>query len=282
MITIILAGALLAAGAGEGGAEQLQKAAEKLTSAESYTFRVTTKSEGAPGGMTMAPPDADEPVTGEFQKSQPVHLKRGSNELFRLENHSVFKSGEGDWKPLDRPMGGRMGGGEGGRQRRPDSAGNEPGEGGENEGGGEPPRRRAGPNPLMAGFMLNSTPIPHRILTDIQKKVESVTTETKDGKTVFVAKLNAEGAQELNSARSGPWGQGRQGGGKPPENSGSIRVTTAASGEIEKIEIDSNTKFHGRDGQEFERNRKTTIEISNLGKTKVEVPKEAQAKLKTA
>lgn len=296
MLSVIALGFVLNAGVGvnDGAADQLAKACEKLGSTESYTFKVTTKSEGGTGGFT--PPDADEPVNGEFQKSHPIHLKRGTTEIYREKDQSVFKTAEGEWKTLERGMMGGPGGGRAGR--RPDGdggaggaggGGNEGGGGGGKEGGdeggggaggnrgGDRGGRGRGPNPQMSAFMLNGTQIPHQILGDIRKKVEDVTTETKDGKTIFSAKLTKEGALAL-SGSSGSFRGGRDGGGTPPEASGTLRVTTDASGAIEKIEIDSKTKFTFGE-REVERTRHSTMDLSNIDKTKVDVPKDVESKI---
>jgi hypothetical protein len=297
MFTLMCSSLVLCAGIGAGdGAADLAKACEKLASAENYSFKVTSKTEGS-GGFT--PPGSDEPIAGEYQKSHPIHLKRGSDEIYRDKDQAVFKDGS-EWKTLERPTfggprgGGRRGGdggGAGGDEGGAGGGGGEGSGGGDREGGGRSGRRGAGGpgGPQMGAFALNSTPVPGQIVNDVSKKVADVTTETKDGKTVYVAKLTPEGARDLSGGPGGPPTRGRrdggsgggagEGGGRAPEASGTLRITASADGQIEKIELDTKSKFSFGQDREFERHRTTTIELSNVGSTKVDVPKDADSKL---
>jgi hypothetical protein len=179
--------------------------------------------------------------------------------------------------------GGEAGGG--GRRRNRDGAGGGDGDDATpgNAGGGEGRRGGRGgtPNPAMAAISVNSTPIPHTILLDIAKKVESVMAEKSGTKTLYVGKLTTAAALEASGSGMGGPGSGRGGNNNtPPEASGTVRVLADANGVIEKIEIDSKTKFSFGEGREFERVRKTTIAVSDIGKTKVTVPKEVTEQLK--
>ncbi len=302
MLHVIVAGALLSLSGGDGAIDGLAKSTESIVTTESYTFRVTTKSEGDafPGTGDGAPAGADEPVVGEFQKSHPIHLKRGSQEVYRTESETLYKGADGKWQTLDRRMGSRRGGSRGGRGEGGGSGSGSPGgaegggaggEGGDAAGGGQDDgngspggargrRGRAGGDE-MAASMLSATAVPHRFLADIRSKVEDVTAEPKDGKTVYSGKLTKTGAQELGGGGAGSWRRNRDSGGKEPEFSGTFRVITDAAGQIERIEIDSKSKFFFGDEREVERSRKTTIEISNVGKTHLEVPKDVETKLKS-
>ena len=80
----------------------------------------------------------------------------------------------------------------------------------------------------------------------------------------------------MGSSRFGRM-RGRPGGGGPTfERSGTIRVVATAEGKMEKIEITIKTSgsFGERD---FSTTSKSIIELSDLGKIKVEVPEEAMA-----
>ncbi len=308
MIGVIVASAILSAGVGEGAAETLAKAAEKLAAAESYTFQVTTKSEGGgfqggvaggrgPGGGGGAPPGADLPVVGRFAKAKPLHLKRGGDEIFKAGTTSVYKAEDGTWKTVERPSADRAGFG---RRRGGDDEGGagdggqgEPGEGrrggrrGGNEGGGDdagrPRRGGGGPGGQMGPYMLTSTLVPSQILNDVAKKVTDVTSETKDGLTIFSGKLTTDAARELSGSgsrgRGGPGAAGAGGGGNS-ETTGTFKVTTDASGQIVKIELVSTSKFSFGEDREFEVTRHTSMDISDVGKTTFEIPKDAESQLK--
>jgi hypothetical protein len=316
MLQVMVVSALASVAFDAEAVKNLSAAAEKLVQAESYTFEVVTQSEGGggfPGGG--GPPGSDEPVKGAYQKAQPVHLKRGSTEVYRGDGTSLYKGEDGKWQKVSQPtrgdFGGRRGGDrppggggddagpEGGRRRGrggdaggdeggAGGAGGEGGEGGDpgaeggrrrgrggegGEGGEAGGRRGRGPSAGFAAFSVSSTPVPHAMLLDIGKKVESVMAEKSGQKTLYVGKLTPAAALELSGGSSGR-------GGNPPEATGTIRITTDSAGAIEKIELDSRTKFTFGEGREFERTRKTTITVSGLGKTKVDVPKEVTEQLK--
>lgn len=324
MLEIIVASVLASVAVDADAVQKLSAAAEKLVAAESYRFEVTTKSEGGgfPGGGGP-PQGSEDPVVGAYQKSQPVHLKRGSTEVYRADSTSLYKGADGKWQKVNpqggfgrqrggnRPPGGGEGGtgdeAGGGRRRNRDGGEAGGGEGGdagtgEGQGGGDRRRNRDGqgggddaaggerggdgrrggraPNPQFAAFSVNSTPVPHAILLDVAKKVESVMAEKSGTKMLYVGKLTPAAALEASGSGMSGGGRGGNAGGTPPEATGTLRVTTDANGVIEKIEIDSRTKFDFGEGREFERVRKTTIAVSDIGKAKVDVPKEVTEQLK--
>jgi hypothetical protein len=280
MLHVILAGLILSSGAGDGAVDSLVRAAEKLAAAESYTFQVTTRFEGGggPGFEGGLPTEGGDPVIGRYETAQPIHLVRGSLEIFRSESRSVYKTAGGEWSVLERPGGGREGGRRGRRSEGEAGGSNEPG--GDDDGGG---RRRRGPggNPMMSAISVNSTPVPHPVLADLRKRVEDVSSESKDGKTLFAGRLTKAAAREMGSGGPGAWMRGRRGDGREPEVTGVLRVTTGGDGMIERIEFESTSKFSLDDEREIERTRKTTIEVSNVNKTRLEVPKEVRAMLDT-
>src|SRR5262245_44935736 len=116
MLHVFLAGLMTASsvGGGDTPAAKPASACQPVTSAESYAFKVKSKSEGDsfPGFGGPPPGEADQPTVGEFQKSQPTHFKRGEMDTFKTSSQTIYKSGSEPWAAFDSDQG--FGGGGGG------------------------------------------------------------------------------------------------------------------------------------------------------------------------
>ena len=75
--------------------------------------------------------------------------------------------------------------------------------------------------------------------------------------------------------------RGRRPGGNAPEASGAKGTVKfwVKDGALAKYEYNVQGKVTGRDDQEFDVNRTTTVEIKEVGKTKLTLPEEAKKKL---
>ncbi len=71
---------------------------------------------------------------------------------------------------------------------------------------------------------------------------------------------------------------GRRSDTPPKDVKGSVKFWLK-DGTLPKYEYNLQGKIQGRDGQELDLNRTTTVEIKNLGSTKVQLPEEAKKKL---
>jgi hypothetical protein len=133
-------------------------------------------------------------------------------------------------------------------------------------GGGRNPGR-------MMARRLENFKAPAAEVQDLLKNVKDI---TKDG-DAFSGQLTEEGAKSLATM-----GFGRRGGGgnrpAPTDLKASVKFWVK-DGLLSKYESKVSGKRPNRDGdiQEFERT--TTVEISNVGATKVSVPDEAKKKL---
>jgi hypothetical protein len=127
---------------------------------------------------------------------------------------------------------------------------------------------------MMAG-RLAMTRVPAKEAENILEKVKDV--KAADG-GVFTADLTEEGAKELISFRR-PSGSGQQQGPGAKNAQGSVKFWVK-DGMLVKYELSlKGTVIFGQDQQERDMARKTTVEIKDVGATKVEVPEEAKKKL---
>ncbi|HEY3857218.1 MAG TPA: hypothetical protein VGO67_22765 [Verrucomicrobiae bacterium] len=131
-------------------------------------------------------------------------------------------------------------------------------------GGGRNPGR------MMARRMENLK-APAAEVQDLLTKSKEI---SKDGEA-FTASLTEEGAKALATM-----GRGRRGGNPPnvSDTKGSVKFWVK-DGVLSKYETKVSGKRANRDGdmQEFERT--TTVEISNVGSTKLNLPEDAKKKL---
>ncbi|HHY86677.1 MAG TPA: hypothetical protein GYA07_14260 [Verrucomicrobia bacterium] len=124
-----------------------------------------------------------------------------------------------------------------------------------------------------AAFMarrMQSTKAPAAEVEDLLARASEV---KKEG-DAYVATLNEEGARALAS-----FGRGRRGG--QPNMSGTKATVKfwIKDGVLSKYETRVTGKLTTPDGEEREFNRTTTVEIKDVGTTKLDVPEEARSKV---
>jgi hypothetical protein len=115
-------------------------------------------------------------------------------------------------------------------------------------------------------------------------EAEEIAAKTKDLKKdgdAFSADLTEEGAKDLLRFRGGRRGGGGGGGGAPdPKNAKGSAKFWLKDGQLAKYEYKvSGTVSFGGEDRDIERT--TTVEIKNVGETKVEVPEDAKKKIGT-
>jgi hypothetical protein len=98
--------------------------------------------------------------------------------------------------------------------------------------------------------------------------------ELKKADGAYVGDLTEDGAKQQLSFGRRPGGQAPE----PKGAKGSVKFWIK-DGTLNKIEYTVQGKITGRDDQEFEINRTTTVEIKDIGTTKVELPAGAKAKM---
>ena len=235
----LMAGSLLAADA--GAKDTVSNAIKKLADQGNYSWKSTTDSGGGGGGGRFGGP-----TMGKTEKGGATLLTmtRGENTVQAVikGEKGAIKTDEG-WQSLaDAAEAG--GGGGGGR------------------GGGR-----------FLARTLQNYQLPAAQAQDLIGKVKDI--KMTDG--AYVGELTQDGAASL--LRFGRGG-GRQGGGAGPEVSGakgSVKFWVK-DGMLSKYEtkVQGTMSFNGNDR---DIDRTTTVEIQEVGSTKVEVPAEARTKI---
>jgi hypothetical protein len=245
MIWIGIAASMMGASAHAFDAkEDVKAAAKKLAEAANYSWTGTTKN-NADGGGQGQNRFAPGPVEGKVEKDGFTwfSMKVGENGFEALLKGEKFavKSADG-WKG---------------------SAELQPGQGG----------GQGRPDPAM--FLARSIKTMKAPADGVVQALDRVKELKSEGDGVYSGELTEEGAKETVL----PTRPGGQAGQAPQVNDakGSIKVWVK-DGMISKIESTVSGKMTIRD-QERAINRTTTVEIKDVGSTKIEIPEEAKKKL---
>ena len=221
--------------------DEITDAAKKLAAAPNYSWKSTTEMGGGGGGGR----GFGGPTEGKAEKDGFTHLSmtRGDNtiEVVRKGDKGAVKMQDG-WQSFEELSSDQGGGGQG--------------------------RGR------FMGRMLRNYKAPAQEAADIAGK----TKELKKSGDAYEADLTDEGVKDLLSfgGRRG----GNAGGDAPPaptNTSGKVKFWVK-DGQLAKYEynVKGTMSFQGN---EREIDRTTTVEIKDVGSTKVEVPAEAKSKI---
>ena len=235
----VLAGSALAAVAAPK--DEVADAAKKLAEAPNYSWRSDTQMGGGGGNRFGGPTE------GKTEKDGFTHLSmtRGDNtiEVIRKGEKGAVKTPDG-WQSFEELQQSAEGGGQG--------------------------RGR------FMGRMLRNFKAPAQEAQDLASKSKEI---TKSG-DAYQAELTEEGVKELLSFGGRRGGQGGQGGDGPPAptNTRGTAKFWVKDGQLAKYEynVKGTMTFQGEDR---EIDRTTTVEIKDVGSTKVEVPAEAKGKV---
>jgi hypothetical protein len=222
--------------------DDVKSAAQKLAAADNYSWTATTE-----GGGQNAPG----PVKGKTQKDGliSIEMTRGDNtiEAFIMAGKGAVKNQDGGWDAVDLTAAPARGGGGGG-------------------GGGG--RRGAGLRNVKAPAV----------------QVQDIIDKTKDlakADDAIAGDLTEDGAKSLLTmgGRGGRGGGGGGGGGAPTiaNAKGSVKFWIK-DGVITKYQIKVSGKVTFGDNDR-DVDRTTTVEIKDVGATKITVPDEAKSKL---
>ncbi len=253
MIKIAVLGILGAvAGPGFDAKGDVQAAAKKLGEAASYSW-TSTPAAGGGGARFQSGPTEDKTEKDGYTLLA-TKLGEAPLEAVLKGDKAVVKSADG-WKTPEELRGG----------------------GGAQPGGQQPAdRRRMDP----AGFMarrLRDFKAPADEAAGLAEKVQEL---KDDGQGAYSGEMTEEGAKALLS-----FGRGGRGGDPAAQNQGP--QVSGAKGSVKfwikdgvlckyEVSVQGKVNFGGR---EIEINRTTTVEIKDVGSTKVEVPEEAKNKL---
>ena len=221
--------------------EDVTAAAKKLSDAKNYSWKQTTEMGGGGGGGGNFRPG---PVEGKAEKDGPsvLSMSFGDNtiEIVRQGEKGAVKLQDG-WQSFEELRQAGQGGG-------------------------------GGPGRFM-GAMLRNMKNPAEEAADIAAK----TKELKQSGDAIEGDLTDEGVQQLLSFGGRRGGQG--GDGPPPATNASGKAKFwMKDGQLAKYEynVKGTRSFNGEDRQI---DRTTTVEIKDVGSTKVEVPAEAKGKI---
>lgn len=222
--------------------EEVKAAAKKLADASGYSWKATTEMGGGGGGGGGG--RFGGPTEGKTLKDGTICLvmTRGENtfEAFKKGEKGAFKTQDG-WQSLaDATAGGGGGGG----------------------GQGNPGR--------FMGRTIQNYKAPAEEAADMAAKVKAL---KKEG-DAWVGELTEEGAKSFMT-----FGRGG-GGGNAPEISGAAGTVKfwTKDGVLSKYEYNLKGSMNFN-GNERALDRTTTVEIKDVGATKLEIPAEAKAKM---
>ena len=243
-VAVVAGTSMVAVGAPK---DEVTDAAKKLAEAPNYSWKSTTEMAGGGGGGGGGGNRGGRPMDGKAEKDGFVHvtMTRGDNtiEVVRKGDKGAVKTPDG-WQSFEElQSAGGGGGGQGGGGR-------------------------------MMGRMLQNMKAPAQQAADLAAK----TKELKKSGDAYEADLTEEGVKELLSfgGRRG----GNAGGDAPPAptNTSGKAKFWLKDGQLAKYEyqVKGTMSFQGN---EREIDRTTTVEIKDVGSTKVEVPAEAKSKV---
>jgi len=239
---------------GADAKDEVLKAVQKLQEASGYSWTATPAMGGGVGGQ--AGRFQPGPTTGKAEKDGyslvSMSMGQSTTEAVLKGDKVAVKTADG-WKSLEELAAARRGGDQpqpgGGQLRRGDPAG-------------------------FAAMRLRRFKAPAAEAADLVAGVK----ELKEEGGAYVGELTEEGAK----ARLAFGGRGRRGGdaAQGPQVSGakgSVKFWVR-DGVLAKYEytVQGKVTFGGR---EIDMNRTTTVEIEDVGSTKVEVPEDARKKL---
>ena len=239
-VAVVAGSALVAVAAPK---DEVTGAARKLADAPNYSWRSNTEMGGGGGGGGRF----GGPAEGKAEKDGFTHLSmtRGENtiEIIRKGDKGAVKTRDG-WQSFEELQQSAEGGGQG--------------------------RGR------FMGRMLRNFKAPAQEAQDLAAKSKEI---TKSG-DAYQAELTEEAVKDLLTFRGGRGGQGGQGGDGPPAptNAKGTAKFWLKDGQLAKYEynVKGTMTFQGEDR---DIDRTTTVEIKDVGSTKVDVPADAKGKV---
>ena len=223
--------------------DDVTSAAKKLADADNYSW--TTKVET---GQNEIPPAHSKTQKDGLIWTE-LAMRDNTSEAFVKGGKGVMKTDDG-WQTVDLTAAPARGGGGGGG------------------GGGNPAR--------FMGMRLRTLKAP-------AAQVEDLVSKTKDiakADDAYTGDLTEEGAKGLLTMGGGGR-RGGGGGGTPPAISnakGSLKIWIK-DGVITKYVVKVSGTRKNQDGDDVDINRTTTVEIKDIGTTKIALPDEAKSKL---
>jgi len=227
--------------------ETLQQAINKVTELDSYSFKGETEFQSqfgtAPGGQIPS-------LDGKYQKDAGLYIKSEKGEVFRKGDRVLVKQGANEWQDLAQFQ-----------PPTPPAA------------DGQKPRLRG--NPMMAKLMLKNLKAPHEELRDLAKGFKSVKKADKTEKIGDVDCFEYSGELSEEALKGSPLGRLAMLGGANASLSASARVWVDTQGNVVIYEVVTKGTVTFQ-GNQVDLSLTRRSEITDAGKTKVEVPEAVQ------
>lgn len=219
--------------------DEVADAARKLADAQNYSWTSKTERAGGGGGGGFG----GGPVEGKTQKGGPTHLsmqmRDNTLEAVKQGDKGAVKTQEG-WQSFEEVQQAAEG---------------------------------QGPGRGFIVMRVRNIKAPAEEAQDLASKAK----ELKKSGDAYESELTEEGAKELMTFRGGRGGNANFTPPEPTGAKGSVKFWVK-DGQLAKYEyrVQGSISFQGQDR---EIDRTTTVEVKDVGSTKVEVPAEAKAKM---
>jgi hypothetical protein len=238
---------MAAAPAAADDKEALQQVLNKVAELESYSFKGETEFQSQFGG---APGNQVPSLDGKYQKDVGLYIKSDRGEVFRKGDRVLVKQGTNDWQDLAQFQ-----------PPAPPAA------------DGQRPRLRG--NPAMVKLMLRNLKAPHEEVRDLAKGLKSVTKAEKTEKIGDVDCFEYSGELTEEALKGSPMGRLAMLGGANAALSASARFWVDGQGNLVIYEVVTKGSVTFQ-GNQIDLSLTRRSEITDAGKTKVEVPEAVQ------
>src|SRR5579872_2911107 len=227
--------------------EALQQAVLKVTELDSYSWKSETEFQNQFG---TGPGNQIPSFDGKYQKDVGLYIKSEKGQVFRKGDRVLVKQGENEWQDLEQF-----------KPPTPPAA------------DGQKPRLRG--NPMMAKLMLRNLKAPHEELRDLVKGLKSVKKGEKSEKIGDVDCFEYSGELGEDALKASPLGRLALLGGANASLSATARIWVDTKGDVVIYEVLTKGAVNFQ-GNQIELQLTRRSEISDAGKTKVEVPEAVQ------
>ena len=229
--------------------ETLQQAMAKVSDLDSYSFQGETEFQNQLG---FTPPNQIPSLAGKYQKDVGLYIKSDKGEVFRKGDRILVKQGAADWQDL--------------AQFQPPAP---------PAPAADPSKPRLRGNPMLLKLMLRNLKAPHEELRDLSRGFKSVKKAEKSERIGDIDCVEYSGDLSDDAMRSSPLGRLLQLGGPNASLTGSARVWLDAQGNVVIYEVVTKGTAQIQ-GNQIDLTLTRRSEITDAGKTKVEIPEAVQ------
>jgi hypothetical protein len=247
LASVVMLAALAAPAAALDDKETLAQAVAKAAALDSYTFKGETDFQSAFGNAPAQIPSMD----GKYQKDAGLHIKTDKGEFFKKGDRTLVKQGQGDWQDSS--------------QFQPPAPPD-----------GTPPNKNRARAGTFGKMMIRNFKAPHEELKDLAKGFKEVKKGEKPEKIGEIDCFQYSGELSDEAMKGSPLGRMlSQFGGANASVTGSARIWVDGSGNVVIYEVVTKATVEVQ-GNAIDFSMTRRSEISDAGKTRVEVPEGVQ------